>query len=277
MPLDMPSLNTPPDPGNAGVPTGHGAQPSATPRRAFVVSARVVLIVLFAIAWEGAARLNWIDPFFFSMPSLIVLQLYHWLSEGTPQGPLLAQMRLTFEAAAVGFVIGTIAGASCAFAFARNWFVADVLGFYIKLAKVVPLMVLGAFLVIALGLGMASKVALAALMAFVIVCSHAHERVRDANREPDIEASARESAMTSVLNGTMASLRQAFALALVAVLVGEFLGARRGIGTLIAASQAEFNVSGVFAATIALGAVALLADALLAALQAWWLKRRQRT
>jgi NitT/TauT family transport system permease protein len=252
-------------------------------RCAFVVGVRIALVVLVAIAWEWAGRRGWIDPFFFSTPSGIVLQLFHWFREGTPLGPLVAQLRATFEEAALGFAIGTLAGACCAFALAGNRLLDDVFGFYIKVGNAVPLIMLGAFFVIALGLGIASKVALAAVLAFFVVSGSALERVRAAARAPGADAqapgsppaAARPSAvLRAVQCGTLASLRTSFALALAGALVGEFLGARQGIGKLIGISQAEFNASGVFAALVALGVVALAVDAALAAISTWPTRQR---
>jgi NitT/TauT family transport system permease protein len=241
-------------------------------RRALVVGTRAALVVLLAVAWELAARRNWIDPFFLPRPSTIVLQLYYWLREGTPIGPLLAQLRTTFVEAGLGFVAGTIAGVCCAIVLARNALLADVFGFYVRLANAVPLIMLGAVFVIGLGLGLSSKVAIAAVLAFFVVVGNALARVRAGDRDAGASAPAhggptqRPAVFRAVGCGTLASLRAGFALALAGALVGEFLGARQGIGKLIAISQAEFNASGVFAALIALGAAALVVDGVLAAL-----------
>ena len=57
-------------------------------------------------------------------------------------------------------------------------------------------------------------------------------------------------------------------------LVGEFLGAKQGMGLLISTAQGAFNASGVFAAMILLAAVALVADFVLTRLEKRLLKWR---
>jgi NitT/TauT family transport system permease protein len=253
---------------------------SQRPRRTLVIGLRIALALLVAIGWEFAARRNWIDPFFYSMPSSIARQLFYWFREGTAQGPLLAQLQVTLEEALLGLVIGAIAGAGCAVVLVRNTLLAEVFGFYIKIANALPLIVLGAIFVIALGSGMTSKIALAVVMAFFIVFGNAHRRasaVDGDTRGDGSESAARRptlaGAVSAALRGMVENLRMAFALALAGTLAGEFLGATQGIGCVIAASLREFDASGVLAAMIALGVVAWIADHLLTALQRWFLQR----
>ncbi|HLX01632.1 MAG TPA: ABC transporter permease subunit [Trinickia sp.] len=243
-------------------------------RRKLVIGLRIVLALLVAIGWEFAARRNWIDPFFYSMPSSIARQLFYWFREGTAQGPLLAQLQVTFEEALLGLVVGAIAGAGCAVVLVRNTLLADVFGFYIKIANALPLIVLGAIFVIALGSGMTSKIALAAVMAFFIVFGSAYRRAREVDGDTPGDGStsaARRSTVTgaisAALRGMVENLLMAFALGLAGTLAGEFLGATQGIGCVIAASLREFNASGVLAAMLALAVVAWLADYLLTTLQ----------
>ncbi|HEU4375966.1 MAG TPA: ABC transporter permease, partial [Telluria sp.] len=58
-----------------------------------------------------------------------------------------------------------------------------------------------------------------------------------------------------------------FGFALVGAVVGEFLGARHGIGLLISTAQGTFNAAGVFSAMIVLAVVALAAEYLLTAIE----------
>ncbi|TIS72419.1 MAG: ABC transporter permease subunit, partial [Mesorhizobium sp.] len=64
----------------------------------------------------------------------------------------------------------------------RNKLLADVFSIYIKIANSVPRVVLGSVFIIALGLGMASKVALAVVMVFFVVFANAFQGVREADR-----------------------------------------------------------------------------------------------
>ncbi|CAI8692526.1 NitT/TauT family transport system permease protein [Burkholderia sp. IT-111MI5] len=247
-------------------------------RRNLIVTLRIAVLVIVLGGWELAARLKWIDPFFFSMPSLIFAQLQDWFANGTSQGPLLTQVWVTLEETGIGFVIGSVAGVICGIVLGRNKLMADVFGLYIQIANSIPRVVLGSIFVIALGLGMASKIALAVVMVFFVVFGNAFQGVREADRyliaNAQILGASRRQITTAVvipsaLSWILASLHVSFGFALVGAVVGEFLGSKQGIGLLISTAQGAFNASGVFAAMIVLAVVALAADYLLT-----WLEKR---
>ena len=73
--------------------------------------------------------------------------------------------------------------------------------------------------------------------------------------------------LPSALSWITSSLHTSFGFALVGAVVGEFLGATRGLGYLVAAAQGAFNTNGVFAAMVILSVVALIADALVSRLE----------
>ena len=237
---------------------------------------RIGLLVAMLGGWELAGRLKWIDPFFFAMPSLIGEQIWTWLTEGTSQGPLWQQVLVTLEETVLGFLIGAVLGIFCGVALGRNRLLADVFSIYIKIANSVPRVVLGSIFIISLGLGMASKVALAVVMVFFVVFGNAFQGVREADRNlianARILGASRRQVTTAVvipsaLSWIIASLHVSFGFALVGAVVGEFLGSRQGIGLLIATAQGSFNAAGVFAAMIVLAVVALAAESLITLLE----------
>jgi NitT/TauT family transport system permease protein len=250
-------------------------------RKWTIISLRIAVLVFVLGGWEMSARLKWIDPFFFSMPSLIYLQLVEWFTNGTSQGPLWMQVLVTLEETVLGFLIGAAGGIVCGIALGRNKLLSDVFSLYIQIANSIPRVVLGSVFVIALGLGMASKVALAVVMVFFVVFGNAFQGVREADRymianAQILGASKHQVTMTvvipSALSWILASLHVSFGFALVGAVVGEFLGSKQGIGLLISTAQGAFNASGVFAAMIVLAVVALAADYLLTSLERRLLK-----
>lgn len=254
------------------------AQTRLRRRRQLIIGLRIAVLVIALGGWEIAARLKWIDPFFFSQPTLIFAQIQDWFVNGTSQGPLLTQVWVTLEETTIGFLIGSVAGVICGIVLGRNKLMADVFGLYIQIANSIPRVVLGSIFVIALGLGMASKIALAVVMVFFVVFGNAFQGVREADRyliaNAQILGASRRQITTSVvipsaLSWILASLHVSFGFALVGAVVGEFLGSKQGIGLLISTAQGAFNASGVFAAMIVLAVVALAADYLLT-----WLEKR---
>ncbi|VVE16183.1 ABC transporter permease [Pandoraea terrigena] len=259
------------------------AQRRIKQRRALVIFLRVAILIIGLGGWELGARLGWIDPFFFSQPTQIVAQIYTWCVEGTSQGPLWTQVFVTLEETVLGFLIGGVAGVICGIVLGRNKLLSDVFSLYIQIANSIPRVVLGSIFVISLGLGMASKVALAVVMVFFVVFANAFQGVREADRymianAQILGASRRQVTMSvvipSALSWILASLHVSFGFALVGAVVGEFLGSKQGIGLLISTAQGAFNASGVFAAMIVLAVVALGADYLLTSLEKRLLKWR---
>ncbi|WP_429289904.1 ABC transporter permease [Paraburkholderia sp. CI3] len=252
-------------------------------RQTLVHALRLSVLILTLGGWELAGRVGLIDPFFFSTPSMIAVQLWQWLTEGTSQGPLWVQVLVTLEETGLGFLIGGVGGVIAGIALGRNRLLADVFSVYIKIANSIPRVVLGSVFIIALGLGMASKVALAVVMVFFVVFANAFQGVREADRNlianaHILGASKRQVTLTVVLPAAMtwilASLHVSFGFALVGAVVGEFLGSRQGIGLLISTAQGAFNAAGVFAAMIVLAVVALGAEFLLTQLENSLLKWR---
>jgi NitT/TauT family transport system permease protein len=180
------------------------------------------------------------------------------------------------EETVLGFLIGAVGGVIAGLVLGRDKFLADIFSIYIKIANSVPRVVLGSVFIIALGLGMASKVALAVVMVFFVVFGNAFQGVREADRNlianARILGASRWQVTTAVvipsaLSWITASLHVSFGFALVGAVVGEFLGSRQGLGLMIATAQGTFNAAGVFAAMIVLAVVALVAEFLITLLE----------
>ena len=258
---------------STGVPAAIAARRR---RRIMVNTLRVLLLVVLIGGWELTTRVGIVDPFFWGRPSGILAQLVTWVTQGTAQGPLWEQILVTLEETVLGFVIGVVLGVVFGVVLGRNQSLADILSPYIKVANAIPRIVLGSIFVIALGLGMQSKVALAAVMVFFIVFYNAFQGVREVDRNllanaRILGASQRQLStaviIPSALTWIIASLHTSFSFALVGAVVGEYLGATQGIGLMIQTAQGTFNANGVFAAMFILAAVALIAETLVTALE----------
>ena len=259
------------------------AQAKIRNRRFIIIGLRFAVLILALGLWEIAARRKWIDPFFYAQPTAIWDQIVDWVQNGTSQGSLWRQVEVTLEETVIGFLIGAVAGVFCGIVLGRNKLLSDVFSLYIQIANSIPRVVLGSVFVIALGLGMASKVALAVVMVFFVVFNNAFQGVREADKylianAQILGASPRQLTTAVVIPSAMswilASLHVSFGFALVGAVVGEFLGAKEGIGLLIATAQGAFNAAGVFAAMIVLAVVALAADFLLTRVEKRMLKWR---
>jgi sulfonate transport system permease protein len=265
-----------PDTPRAAASSIPGAVARRKRRQLQVQVLRVVLALVLVGSWELATRVGVVDPFFWGKPSGIANQIWIWVTEGTAQGPLWEQIATTMEETILGFVIGVVLGVVFGILLGRNRFLADIMSPYIKAANSIPRVVLGSIFVIAFGLGMQSKVALAVVLVFFIVFFNAFQGVREVDK--NLLANARilgadgrrittEVIIPSALSWIMASLHVSFGFALVGAVVGEYLGAIKGVGLMIVVAQNTFNANGVFAAIVILATVALVAEALVTAIE----------
>ncbi|MFF9095263.1 ABC transporter permease [Streptomyces sp. NPDC014776] len=245
---------------------------AARRRKVVVTSARALLLVAVLGLWELLSRTKVIDPFNFSMPSQIWDQISTWVLHGTALGSLGEQIWYTLYEALVGWIVGVIAGVVLGIALGRIAFLADVLGPYIKVLNSIPRIVLAPIFVIWFGLGPVSKVASAVVLVFFPVFFNAFQGAREVDR--NLVANARilgasdrrvtlQVVIPSATSWIFTSLHVSFGFALIGAIVGEYIGATKGIGLLVAQSQGTFNAAGVYAAMVILAVVALLAEGLL--------------
>jgi NitT/TauT family transport system permease protein len=237
---------------------------------------RTVVFVVLIGGWELTTETGLIDPFFFGQPSAIAAQLGHWISNGTASGPLWEQVAVTLEETVLGFAIGVVFGVLLGVLLGVNRTLAEVFGPYIRVANSIPRIVLAPIFIIWLGLGLESKVATAVVLVFFVVFFNAFQGVREVPR--DLISNARilgankrqlitNVILPSALTWITASLHTSFGFAIVGAVVGEFVGATKGLGELIAVAKGSFNPNGVFAAMFILAIVALTAETLMTALE----------
>jgi len=245
-------------------------------RTVAVWAARAALFVVIVGGWQLFTDLKIVDKFFFGQPSGIVSQLRDWIDHGTQYGSIWLQVWITMKEALLGFIYGVTAGIVMGVTLGMVPFLARVVGPYIKVLNAIPRIVLGSIFVVALGLGTTSKVLLAAVLVFFVVFFNAFQGVREVDRNLINNARvlgasrlqiARHVVLPSALTWIIASLHVAFGFAIIGAIVGEFLGAQKGLGLVIANSQNNFNPNGVFAAMVIIAVIALTAEGLIGALE----------
>lgn len=252
------------------------ARRRARARTLKVWGARLLTLVIIVGGWQLFTAQKIVDPFFFGQPTGIVSQLRDWVEHGTEYGSLWLQIWVTMKEALLGFVYGVIAGVFFGVLLGQIPFLADVLGPYIKVMNAVPRIVLGSIFVVWLGLGTSSKVLLAAVLVFFVVFFNAFQGVREVDRNlinnarvlgASRLAIVRHVVVPSALTWIIASLHVAFGFAVIGAIVGEFLGATKGLGLVIASSQNHFSPDGVFAAMLIIAVIALTAEGLIGQLE----------
>jgi NitT/TauT family transport system permease protein len=230
---------------------------------------RYLILFVFLGGWEILSRTKVIDEFFFSKPSDIIGRLHTWVVEGTSEGSLWYHLWVTMEESILGFVTGAVAGIVAGIALGRNRMLADVFSVYIKVINSVPRVVLAPIFIMIFGLGLTSKVALSFVMVFFVVFANAFQGVREADRNLLANAQilgargwqlTRTVVVPSAMSWIFASLHVSFGFAIVGAIVGEFVGARYGIGLLINVAKGSFDAAGMYAAIVIIMVVALAAE-----------------
>jgi NitT/TauT family transport system permease protein len=254
---------------------GH-ARRRAQRRKTAVLLGRVGLFVLIVGGWQLLTSWGVIDPFFFGSPSGIIARLADWVQKGTAYGSFWLQIWVTLEESLLGFVAGVTSGVLLGVLLGEIPYLADVVGPYIKIVNALPRIVLGSVFVMWLGLGMPSKVVLAAVLVFFVVFFNAFQGVRSVDR--NLIANVRilgasrfqviwHVVFPSAMTWIIASLHVALGFAIIGAIVGEFLGAQQGLGLVIATAQNTFDANGVFGAMLVIGIIALSAEVLMGILE----------
>lgn len=246
-------------------------------RRRWAVRITQLLILVVGLGyWQVGALVGFIDPFFFGSPLGIVQRLADWFVNGTAYGSFWEQLGITLEESLLGFVFGVGSGVIFGILLGEVPFLADVFGPYIKIVNALPRIVLGSIFVIWLGLGLPSKVLLAAVLVFFVVFFNAFQGVRSVDRNLVANAKilgasrlqvVQHVVVPSAMTWIIASLHVALGFSIIGAIVGEFLGAQGGLGLVIATAQNTFDSNGVFGAMLVIGMLALAAEGLMSLLE----------
>ena len=254
--------------GAASTEGGDAAASTDVRRRAgrgTVLALQLATLAVILAFWEVGARTEFLDPFFFSQPSDIGRQIATWLTGIT----IWEHLATTLAEAFLAFLIGTLFGIVFGLAFARVELLAAVFDPYIRIFNALPRVILAPIFLLWFGLGMASKVALGVSLVFFVVFFNTYQGVREVdvvllNNARMLQASDRQLLRHVYLPSAMAwifsSLHTSIGFALVGAVVGEYMGAARGIGYLVAQAQGVFDTTGVLAGLLLTSAVVLCVD-----------------
>ncbi|MBI3209621.1 MAG: ABC transporter permease [Candidatus Solibacter usitatus] len=228
--------------------------------------------VILAGSWQLAVSAGLLDKFFFSRPSDIAVRVW----DQAVSGKVWPHLWTTSLEAMLSFLIGGALGVLSGFVLARRPFLSAVLDPYIRVANSLPRVVLAPIFLLWFGLGVWSKVALGVTVVFFIVFFNTYRGVREV--DPAIVSNARmlganerqlvrHVLIPSALSWIFSSLHVAIGFAIIAVVVGEYLGASMGIGYSIAQAEGVFDTTGVFAGMTVLAIFVLAVGALVQRLE----------
>ena len=245
--------------------------------RSAILGWQILVAVATLSLWQGGVASRLLDPFFVSRPTAIAQRVSAWMIGGS----LWPHLATTLEEALLGLLIGAATGISLGFSFARSPLVARVFDPYIKMLNAVPRVVLAPLFLLWFGLGIWSKVALAVTLVFFVMFFNTYQGVRDADRVlidnvrmlgATERQLVRHVLIPSALTWIFSSLQTSLGFAMVGAVVGEYLGATRGLGYVIAQAEGTFDTTGVFAGMTVLAIVVVIVSAGVTRLERWLLR-----
>ena len=214
----------------------------------------LTFVVLMAV-WEGGVRLFGVPSFVLPPPSAIAMRFADDVTSQSVWGNAV----VTLIEVIAGFVIAAVAGLAVGSLVALSRLAEQIVYPYILAFQTVPKVALAPLLIIWAGFGIQSKIITAALIAFFPILVNVITGLKsvEANRillMRALRASPWQTFCKVRLPGMLpfycAGLEIGIVFSMIGAVVGEFIGASKGLGMLIVMRQGAIDVAGVFSILI---------------------------
>ena len=242
----------------AAAPTPSRLFARRSPWRSWLI--RILSLSVFFVLWELAARLD--RTLLLPPPSRVVVALWDILINGE----LIRAFAVSVQELAIGFGLGIVAGLLIGLLMALFRPLERVISPYLYIVLSVPAIAFIPLLVIWLGLGLPSRVAVVFIFSFPIIAVNAFTGIRGVDPQLVEMGEAfclgqRQLFWKIILPGAipliMAGLRLGAGRAFIGMVASEILLVSVGIGGLIQYYNATFKTAYLFAAVLAVLLVAI--------------------
>jgi NitT/TauT family transport system permease protein len=224
--------------------------------------------------WFLLDRLGGFPPFILPGPGLVWRRFLQALSDGS----LLRHALVTLSEVLLGLVLGVGTATLLGYALAKLDWLERLLSPYIVASQSVPVVAIAPLLVIWFDTGLLSKVLISALIVFfpvlintIVGLRSVPSGLRDLMRS--LQATRWQTfrllEVPAALPVFLGGLRVGATLAVIGAVVGEFVGADRGLGYLVNLGRGLYDTALVFVAVFALVIMAMLLYAIVL-----WLETR---
>jgi ABC-type nitrate/sulfonate/bicarbonate transport system permease component len=230
-----------------------------------LIRAGIVLVVLGS--WEIAGRLA--NPLLYVPPSAAVPALGRLLAlDSYPD--LGEHLLLTLREIVVAYALAIVAGVGCGFALGLNRLVGRAYGPILAALYAVPAVVWYPSLMLFFGLDAASKIAFGFLLGFFPITLAVLAGIRQVNTQLLVVARAfgasgltvfRKVMLPAMLFTLVGGLRTGLALTVIGVIVGEVLGAKAGMGSLLNHAYGLFRTADYVALVVVTLVLIVASDA----------------
>lgn len=217
----------------------------------------IIILTMFVAAWQLLADRELINPLFFSSPE----QVYKDMVEMFSSGYIMPHIGITLYAAFAGLFYGILCGTAMALIVGNNKVLAHILEPIFVGIHGLPLLALGPLFVVWFGIGIKSKIFMAAISVFFLVFFNIYAGFKDVDiqlvQTLKLMRASRLQLMEKVILPScvpwlIASLKAGVGAAVLGAIVGEYLGATAGLGWVIQLAGGYYNITRVIACVIIL-------------------------
>lgn len=243
-------------------------------RTALIHALRIGALAAFLGIWEIASRTGLVPELFASSPSLIAAKFVEMVGDGS----IWPHVAATASVAAAGFGLAVAIGVPIGILMGRSELINATVEPFVAALYASPQVAFLPLLIIWLGIGFTSKVALVFIGSVIIMIINTETGVsqvdpRLVETARSFTASERQVLTKIVLPAAMpiilAGMRLAIGRALVMVVVAEIYASNRGLGYLIFQAGGLYDTAQVFVGVGILAAAGVSLTAALRALERW--------
>ncbi len=219
-------------------------------------------LALFMAAWAGLVAWQHYPAYILPSPSRVWDRFLAMVADGTLAAHTLVTLAEIFGGLGLGLAVALLAG----YGLAKSSLLERILSPYIVASQAVPIVALAPLLMIWFGFGGLSKVLVCALTVFFPALVNTMIGIRAV--DPDLRALLRSLQggrwqtfymleVPAALPVLFGGLKVSVTLAVIGAVVGEFVGADRGLGFLVNLARGILDTPMLFVALFVLVAIAL--------------------
>lgn len=221
-----------------------------------------VSFVVALLAWWVVSRTSGLPAFILPSPGQVWTRFLRALTDGS----LLLNTAVTLEEILLGLLAGTIFATALGYLLAKSRLFERLLAPYLVATQAIPIVAIAPLLVIWFGPGMFSKVLICGLIVFFPVLVNTVVGVRAVPKAlHDLMGSLRATRwqilrhleLPAALPILLGGLRIGATLSVIGAVVGELVGADKGLGFLINVARGQYDTALVFVAVFTLIVMAL--------------------
>jgi NitT/TauT family transport system permease protein len=210
---------------------------------------RILILVLFFVLWETAVDLNWIDGFIFSSPS----RVWRTFTGMCDDGSIFRHIGITLSETLISFALTIVLGIGTAVLLWYNERLSRILEPYLVVLNSLPKSAMAPLLIVWLGANMKTIIVAGVSVAVFGTVLNLYTGFREV--DPDtirliytLRGNRKDVLFKVILPGTvplqLSVMKVNIGLCLVGVVIGEFIGAKEGLGYLIIYGSQVFRLGG---------------------------------